>query len=99
MPVEASAGAAAGAADTDGWRLARMFRRCTGRRPDVTELARLRGALDAWTERYATAQDDAQQLLAVGEAPLPEDHDPATLAAWTLVANACLSLDEVITRN
>jgi hypothetical protein len=86
------------AADGDDPRLVRMHRACTGRQPEPSELSALRGALDAFRERYRAAPDDARMLLEVGESPLPAEHDAAELAAWTLVANAVLSLDAAITR-
>ena len=79
------------------WRLARMFQRCTGRLPEVDEALSLREAFDGFEQRYRETPEDAVKLLAAGEAPLPEDHDPATLAAWTMLGNALLALDETIT--
>ena len=92
-------GGADGSVDEDGWRIARLFRRCAGRAPEPRELERMRAALDAWRQRYGPAPEDAALLLEVGEAPLPEAYDAAELAAWTLLANAVLSLDAVITRS
>ena len=42
-------------------------------------------------------QDAAEKLLTVGESPRDEKLDPAELAAWAMVANAILNLDEVVT--
>ena len=84
--------------DATDWRIARMFRRCTGRLPEGVELTRLREVLEAFHERYTASAEDAAALLALGEAPLPEDHDPAQLAAWTMLGNALLALDETISR-
>ncbi len=50
-----------------------MFRRCTGRLPEGVELTRLREVLEAFHERYTASAEDAAALLALGEAPLPED--------------------------
>ena len=38
-------------------------------------------------------------MLELGEALLPEGYDAPELAAWTLLSNAVLSLDAVITRS
>ena len=84
--------------DATDWRIARMFRRCTGRSPEAPELLRLREVLVAFQERYAAAPEDAAKLLEVGDAMLPEQYDPATLAAWTMLGNAMLALDETISR-
>jgi hypothetical protein len=47
---------------------------------------------------YAANVEEARKLIAVGEAPVPPDIDPAELAAWTSVARAILNLHETITR-
>jgi len=92
-------GGAEGTWDADAWRIARMFRRCTGRDPEPGEAARLRAALDTFLQRYAQAPEAAAKLLMVGETPVPEGADPAQLAAWMLLANALLALDEVISQS
>jgi hypothetical protein len=47
---------------------------------------------------YSDRPEDAAQLLAVGDFPLPEGADAVRLAAWTCVANAILNFDETITK-
>lgn len=84
--------------DATDWRIARMFRRCTGRLPEAVEQQRLRDALDAFTQRYTEFPDDASKLLMQGEAPLMEEVEAPQLAAWTMLANAMLALDETISR-
>jgi hypothetical protein len=49
-------------------------------------------------KRFAADPGSAQQLVAVGASPRGRDGDPVELAAWTVVAQAILNLDEVITR-
>ena len=83
--------------DTDA-RLILMFRRYTARTPDAPTLAVLRNLLSDAITRYQQAPEDAVQLLNYGEAPLPETYDPAELAAWTLIANTILNLNETIVR-
>lgn len=78
------------------WRLTQMFRRCTSRAPEPAELNSLRKALLAFEQRYQESPEDAAKLLAAGVAMGAEDLDPATLAAWTMLANALLALDETI---
>jgi hypothetical protein len=87
-----------GEADEDGARLERLHLRCTGREPGEDELALLAEALAAFRARYADDPDAAAALLAVGEAPLPEDLPAAELAAWTLIASAVLNLDASLNR-
>lgn len=77
-------------------RIAQMFRRCTGRAPEASEMPLLEDALVAFKERYQAAPEDAALLLAAGESMLAADLDPATLAAWTMLGNALMALDETI---
>jgi len=83
----------------DGARLARLFTRCAARAPDPDELAALAHTLAVFRARYAAAPDDARALIEVGESMAPAELDPVELAAWTMLANAVLSLDAVLTRS
>ncbi len=82
----------------DGARLASLFLRCAARMPEADELALLRAALADFRARYAAAPEDAQRLIEVGESMPPAGLEPAELAAWTMLANAVLNLDAVLTR-
>ena len=83
----------------DGARLARMFRRCTGRRPDQEAVATLTRALAGFRERYRKAPADAGKVAAIGTASRPAEPGAAEIAAWTLIASAVLDLDATTTRN
>jgi hypothetical protein len=82
----------------EGERLARMFRRCTGRAPEASELARLSAALQRFRGRYAVDRPAAYDLVHTGSAPFADGLDVAEVAAWTLVASALLNLDETISQ-
>lgn len=49
-------------------------------------------------EYYQAHPEDATALIAVGETPVPTDIDPDRLAAWTLLINQLLNLDEVVNK-
>jgi hypothetical protein len=83
----------------DRERLSRLHQRCTGHVPDERTLGKLRATLDAFKARYAASPEDAARLLTIGDAPVPQELNPSELAAWTLIANATLSLDSTITRD
>lgn len=85
------------AVDPVSLRIEAMFRRCTGRVPEVEEMSALHAAFLEFEARYRASPEDAAKLLEAGEAPLVDEIDPPTLAAWTLLANALLALDETIT--
>jgi mono/diheme cytochrome c family protein len=79
-------------------RLTYLFRRATARSPDVRELAEL---LAEYRDHLATYQKDknaARSLIAVGESKPDASLDPSELAAWTMVANLVLNLDEVLNK-
>lgn len=100
--VEASRAIAARtlrAAETDDSRLEYLHLLCAARPVTASRLAYLKEALGEFRSRYASAHEDARALLAVGEAPLPEDLEPPELAAWTLLANALLSSDVAIVKD
>lgn len=85
--------------ESDDDRIALMFRRCTGDRPEPKQLAVLRNALAYYRQRYQQSPEDAKTLLAQGEHPLPAAYDASELAAWMMIASTILSLDETIVRD
>jgi hypothetical protein len=79
-------------------RLTRMFRIVTSRTPEADELAELTAAYNDLIESYRADVEAARQLISVGETTADPALDPAELAAWTIVANMLLNLDEVIVK-
>jgi hypothetical protein len=61
-------------------------------------LAELSGFLQEQLVKYAKDVKAAQALIAVGETKADPALNPNELAAWTLVANLVLNLDEVVTK-
>lgn len=80
----------------DPSRLGAVYRSCTGAIPAPGQLVRLQQALDGFRARYASAPDDAAQLVAVGEAKRNADIPAGELAAWTMLCSACLNLDATL---
>jgi hypothetical protein len=79
-------------------RIVRMFQRVTCRAPDRDELAVL---LAAYQDHHATYDRDlegAKHLIEVGETKPDAKLDPRDLAAWTMIANIILNLDEVLNK-
>lgn len=79
-------------------RLRQIFRRVTARMPDATELGVLRSALQEHLANYKTNPQAAQELIRVGESQADASLNPQELAAWTMVGNLVLNLDEAINR-
>jgi hypothetical protein len=75
------------------------FRLATGRMPGEDECAVLQESLRAQRAHYQADAEAATQTISVGESPVPEDVEAPELAAYTMVANLILNLDEVLTRN
>ncbi len=83
-----------GGKDPLGW----AFQTVLARRPAAKEAAVLRAQADKQLAIYRNYPQGAEQLLRVGESPVPADLDKARLAAWTTVASVILNLDETITK-
>jgi hypothetical protein len=79
-------------------RLQHLFARVTARLPDTLEMSVLRDTLHQHLTRYRAEPQAAQQLIRVGESQPAPSVRPEELAAWTMVANLVLNLDEVINR-
>jgi hypothetical protein len=80
-------------------RLAWAFRRAVSRRPADAERAVLAKLLADHSAQYAKDSAAVDQLLAIGEHPVPAGIDRVSLAAWTSVSRTLLNLHEAITRN
>jgi len=79
-------------------RLTFMHRLVTARSPDAKDLTELRSALKDLTAHYASQPAAAKQLIATGEIQPDPRIEPAELAAWTMIANVILNLDEAISK-
>jgi hypothetical protein len=79
-------------------RLDYMARRLLSRPLEDTELTVVRTSLAALSEHYAAHAEDARQLLAVGESEPDPSLDATELAAWTMLANQLINLDEVLNK-
>lgn len=63
------------------------------------EVPVVRAIYDHHLAQFRADQSAADQLVRVGERPLPEGIDSGELAAWTSVARVLFNLHETITRN
>jgi hypothetical protein len=82
----------------DSERLRDLWRRVLVRDASQEELALLQGLLNRQRERLARSPEAARQLLAVGVAKHDAGLDACELAAWTVVAQTVLNLDEALTK-
>jgi hypothetical protein len=79
-------------------RLTYIFRHATARRPDAREAAELLAAYRDHLAEYARDVEAAKKLITVGETKPDAALNPSELAAWTMLANLVLNLDEVISK-
>jgi hypothetical protein len=62
------------------------------------ELAIVRGSLEKFEKHYTTQTDEAKKLISVGESKAETKLPAPQLAAWTMVANEMMNLDEVLNK-
>ncbi|MFM7055844.1 MAG: DUF1553 domain-containing protein [Planctomycetota bacterium] len=86
------------AADSDEARLLRIYELLLSRAPRSSELEVLQRSLSELRTWYTANPADAQKVIEVGERPhvatIPSDE----LAAWTVLCNQLLNLDEVLSK-
>ena len=80
-------------------RAAFIFSRAAARPADKDEQAELISAYRSFLADYKKDVDGAKKLIAVGNTAPNGMLDPVELAAWAMVANLVLNLDEVISKN
>ncbi len=79
-------------------RLTYGFRLTTARTPTAKEMDVLQRTLQKQLQTFAADKAAADKLLAYGDSPKIMDLDSGEHAAWTMVANLLINLDETITK-
>ncbi|MFL5242961.1 MAG: PSD1 and planctomycete cytochrome C domain-containing protein [Gemmataceae bacterium] len=74
------------------------FRLCVSRPPSETELEHLLKLYQDSLEKYQKDPAAAKALINSGLTPAPKEMNAAELAAWIVIANVLLNLDETITK-
>ena len=78
--------------------LAFGFELATARLPDEREISILQSTLENHLSQFQSDPESAQQLIKIGESMANESIETTKLAAWTMIANLILNLDEVLTK-
>ncbi len=86
------------AAAADESRLSLLFRLCLAREPGVKEAGTLLALLEDSRGRYRTDAEAARRMATEPLGPLPNAADVVEVAAWTVVANVVMNLDEFLMR-
>ncbi|MEO6812071.1 MAG: PSD1 and planctomycete cytochrome C domain-containing protein [Isosphaeraceae bacterium] len=79
-------------------RLTYAYRLVAARPPRPDELAELTTAYQSFLETYTKDPEAAKGLLSIGATKADDRLAPNELAAWTLIGNLLLNLDEVINK-
>jgi hypothetical protein len=90
--------ALAQACQTTETRIEFMSRRLLARPLHEEELSIVRDSIKRLSAFYQSHSDDTTKLLAVGELKPNAAIEPALLAAWTMLANELMNLDEVLNK-
>lgn len=80
-------------------RITFAYRATLSRSPAAEEITIVEQALRQCLARYQADPDAAKQAISVGESKPRGKFEPTELAAYTLIANLILNLDETVTRN
>jgi hypothetical protein len=78
--------------------LTHAFRLVLTRHPTEGELKRLAALFDTARKKYASLPSQALALATKPIGPAPKNVPVADLAAWTVVANVILNLDESLNK-
>jgi len=97
--ARAFAGRVIAAEKTPEARISFAYRSVLARNAEAEEVAIVAEFFDRQLAKYKAAPAEAKKAITFGESKPPEGVDEVELAAWTLVANLILNLDEAIVRN
>ena len=84
--------------ETPEARLAYLFEAATARLPKPVEAALLLKTFHAHYQELEADPEAAEKLIAIGESPPDETLNAVEVAAWTMIANLILNLDEVLNK-
>ncbi|MFO0905599.1 MAG: PSD1 and planctomycete cytochrome C domain-containing protein [Pirellulales bacterium] len=76
-----------------------LFRTVVARKPQADERQLLAAALERQLKLYEANPASAQLAIQVGESTPKKAASPPETAAWTMIANLVLNLDETVNRN
>jgi hypothetical protein len=83
----------------DETRITFLYRTVLARTPNVDEVKIVSSLLDKQRKQFAADPADAAKVVAAGESRPKKVAPDGETAAWTMVANLMLNLDETVSRN
>jgi hypothetical protein len=96
--IEACRFLAESALKDKGDRLDFVAKRLLARSLRVEERVVVQGVIDDLLAHYKKNMDEAKKLIAVGESKADPNADVPSLAAWTMLVNQLMNLDEVLNK-
>jgi hypothetical protein len=84
---------------SDDERIVFAYRTILSRKPEPDELKIVRDELNKHRARYRSDEEAAKTVVEIGESKPKPDLPVGEVAAYTLIANMILNLDETVTRN
>jgi hypothetical protein len=79
-------------------RITRLFRAATSRFPSAQEAEVIRQTFDKHRAAYSAKPEEAKKVIANGESKPDAALNPIELAAWAMIANLVINLDEALTK-
>ena len=76
-------------------RIQYAFRHCLLREPSDAEIKRITDLSSVVAKEFEGQSQQAEQMATMPLGPLPEGGNTIDFAAWTVVANVILNLDEM----
>ena len=86
-------------ADGRKQRIRFMFKRALLREPTFEEFEILESSVKQSLNEFESNKDSAKELLAIGESKAGDEFDASQLAAYTMLANLIMNMDEFVSRN
>jgi hypothetical protein len=83
---------------TDADKIEFAWKLVTARSPSMSRSQALQNLFQEELSLFKKQPDKAKELLAVGDSERSANLDPARHAAWTVIANLLLNMDEALTR-
>jgi len=80
-------------------RIDSAYQLCTSRKANSREHVVIKNLLEDERRRFTESPENAKQFLAVGESPKSASISEIDLAAWSVICQMILNLDETLTRN
>ena len=80
-------------------RITFAYRTILSRQPKPEEVAIVKQALDSYVTRFQKDTEAAKKVVSVGESKTKSNRPESELAAYTLLSNLILNLDETVMRN